>query len=252
MVQICALASGSNGNCYYIGNEQDAVLVDAGISRRQVIDRMKEMGLKPDRVRGIFISHEHSDHSRGVRVLAQKLNVPVYMTSITFKNSFPANQPEKYTSFLPSEVIELGSIKIHTFLKSHDAVQPCSFVVEVNDKFIGVLTDIGEPCSNVQQYVSKCHAMFLEANYDEKMLWEGVYPPHLKHRVASKRGHLSNIQAYQLVQDHAGEHLQVIYLSHLSEENNTPEIAKSAFQQMQHKCKVLLTNRYAPSGVYTL
>jgi phosphoribosyl 1,2-cyclic phosphodiesterase len=252
MVQICALASGSNGNCYYIGDEYDAVLVDAGISRRQVIDRMKEMGLKPEKVRGVFISHEHSDHSRGVRVLAQKLNIPVFMTAITFNNSFPVNQPEKYIPFRPSDVVELGSIKIHTFSKSHDAVEPCSFVIEVQDKYIGVLTDIGEPCSNVQQYVGKCHALFLEANYDEKMLWEGGYPPHLKHRVASKRGHLSNVQALQLVQDHAGEHLQIIYLSHLSEENNTPEIAKSAFQSLQHKHKVLLTNRYAPSGVYSL
>lgn len=252
MIEICALASGSNGNCYYIGNEHDAVLVDVGISRKEVLIRLKEMNLDPLKIKAIFISHEHSDHSKGVRVLSQKLNVPVYMTSITFNNSFPANQPEKYVPFKPSDVIEVGSLKVHTFAKKHDAVDPCSFVVEAGGKHIGVFTDIGEPCDNVKQFTAMCHALFLEANYDEKMLWEGTYPYYLKNRVASKRGHLSNIQAVELVENHAANHLKVIYLSHLSAENNTPEMAMMAFKPLNEKFQVLLTNRYAPSGVYLL
>jgi phosphoribosyl 1,2-cyclic phosphodiesterase len=251
MVQFCALASGSNGNCYYVGNDQHAVLVDAGISRRQVVDRMKSKGLDPKKIKAIFISHEHSDHACGVRVLSEKLGVPVYMTKITFNNSREQNRPEKYTPFAPGDIVSVGSLQVHTFKKRHDAVDPCSFVVEAHGIRVGVMTDIGSVCDSVTTHVAACDAIFLESNYDEQMLWDGPYPDYLKVRVAGKLGHLSNAQAAELIQQHASDRLKHISLSHLSAENNLPNLALESFKHLEQKHKVVLTNRYAPADVFT-
>ncbi|PZX17928.1 phosphoribosyl 1,2-cyclic phosphodiesterase [Breznakibacter xylanolyticus] len=252
MVQICALASGSNGNCYYVGNEHDAVLVDVGVSRRQVLDRMKKVGLSEQKIRAIFITHEHSDHSRGVKLLSQKLKVPVFMSPGTFNRCYDANRPDVYTPFSPGQEVGVASLRIHTFLKYHDAAEPCSFVVQSAQVCVGVMTDIGEPCDNVKQHVAMCDAIFLESNYDERMLWDGNYPLFLKNRVSSRHGHLSNAQALELVDTHAGPRLKMVYLSHLSEENNHPTLAMKCFEPLQERYRIELTNRYAPSSVAVL
>lgn len=249
MVDICAIASGSNGNCYYVGNSEDAVLVDVGISRKQVLLRMVNRGLDPAKIRGIFISHEHADHMRGVKVLAKVLQVPVYMTRQTFENTWNPNRPGMYALFAPGEAVELNSLIIHPFLKNHDAAEPCSFRVETNERSVGVFTDIGTPCDNLVDHFKQCDAMFLESNYDEEMLQTGPYPWHLKKRVASDVGHLSNVQAVNLTKEHASEKLQTIFLSHLSGENNTPAIAEEAFASLKVKHKVVLTSRHDASEV---
>lgn len=252
MIEICALASGSNGNCYYIGNDRDAILVDVGISRRQVLNRMHERGLNASKVRGIFISHEHADHFRGVRVLSKHLDVPVFMTLNTFEKSWGPSRPANIVSFNPGDIVEVGDFKVHTFLKQHDAIQPCSFRVEHEGINVGVMTDIGEACENVKRHFSACQAVFLESNYDEDMLWSGAYPWHLKNRVASHVGHLSNKQAFELLNDFGTDELKAVFLSHLSADNNRPEIAMEAFEVLKTKFNVMLTNRYAPAEVFTL
>ena len=251
MIDICAIASGSNGNCYYIGNSEDAVLVDVGISRKQVMSRMFHNKLNPSKIRAIFITHEHSDHFRGVRVLSQKLGIPVYMTSKTWDNSWTPDRPANVNLFQPGDVIKTGSFEVHTFLKNHDAAEPCSFRIEYNKINVGVFTDIGEACDNVKHHLNLCHALFLESNYDEDMLWSGAYPYYLKTRVASAHGHLSNKQAKELLFEHHNPELQVVFLSHLSAENNRPEIAKSAFVEFTDKFVVKVTNRYDASEVFT-
>ncbi|MDG5800352.1 MBL fold metallo-hydrolase [Marinilabiliaceae bacterium ANBcel2] len=251
-VEICAIASGSNGNCYYIGNGKDAVLVDAGISRRKVLMRMKERNLDINKVRAVFISHEHADHCRGVRVLSNKLNVPVYMTQKSYESCRTVNRPNSYTSFVPGEAISVGGILIHTFLKNHDAVEPCSFRIEYKGVNVGVLTDIGSVCNNIISHISLCQALFLESNYDEDMLWDGPYPYHLKRRVTDGNGHLSNSEAFELLRQHHHFKLQIVFLSHLSAENNRPEIAKGTFKELEKHFRVKLTNRYAPSDVVSL
>lgn len=252
MVEICAIASGSNGNCYYIGNRKDAVLVDAGISRKQVLLRMETMGLEKQKIRAIFISHEHADHMRGVKVLSKALDVPVYMTKQTFDHSWNPNKPLKYAFFRPNVPITIGSITVYPFIKKHDAVEPCSFRVEVNGKHVGVFTDIGEPCENVISHFRECDAMFLETNYDDDMLWNGPYPYYLKQRVASGNGHLSNNQALKLLLDHGNKRLKHVLLSHLSKENNTPELASGSFANVSEDYNIQLTSRYEASRVYQL
>lgn len=252
MVEICAIASGSNGNCYYIGNENEAVLIDAGISTKQIINRMKERKLEPAKLKAIFISHEHSDHLSGARVMEKRLNIPVYITSATYNGAYKNQRPENPRYFNPGSKVQVGNFTVHTFLKNHDASEPCSFRVEYKDKNIGVFTDIGEPCENVIAHVRKCDALFLETNYDEKMLWEGKYPWFLKRRIASAQGHLSNRQAFELLGGHAGPQLEYVLLSHISKENNTPEAAYNEIKPLENKFRIVLTSRYEAGQVYRI
>jgi phosphoribosyl 1,2-cyclic phosphodiesterase len=252
MLEICAIASGSNGNCYYIGNKKDAILIDAGISCKQILLRLKEKNLDSEKVKAVFISHEHSDHVRGARVLAKRLNVPVYFTAKTFHASYKNMLPAYPRFFEPGTALNVGEFTIHPFLKNHDASEPCSFRVEYAGKNVGVFTDIGEPCENVTFHLGLCDAVFMESNYDEEMLRTGPYPYYLKQRVASSNGHLSNRQALNLLEESAGVQLKCVFLSHLSAENNTPELALSTLQPLTTKCDVKLTSRSGAADVFVL
>jgi phosphoribosyl 1,2-cyclic phosphodiesterase len=252
MLTLCAIASGSNGNCYYIGNDHEAILIDAGISAKQTVARMRERMIDPDKVKAIFISHEHADHTCGARVLSKKLNIPVYVTSRTYVAMYGHQKPLSPRFFNPGTEIRVGELSIFPFLKNHDAAEPCSFRIACNGIQTGVLTDIGAACENVMQHFNLCHAVFLESNYDEKMLWEGRYPWPLKRRIASEHGHLSNDQAFDLLKEYAGSQLQTVFLSHLSAENNKPEIALGRFAELQNRYKINLTSRYAPGEVVRL
>jgi len=249
MVEICALASGSNGNCYYIGNNEDAILIDAGINCKQILNRMKAKDLDPRKIRAIFITHEHNDHVCGARVLAKKLGLPVYMTKGTYHALYITNQPEAVRFIDPVQPVMLIPFIIHPVLKNHDAKEPTSFRVDLQGINVGVFTDIGLPCANVIAHMQHCQALFLETNYDEKMLWEGSYPQHLKQRVASDVGHLSNMQAVDLLTEHAGPYLKWVLLSHLSGENNTPQIAYDALKHFEDRFQIVLTSRKEPGEV---
>ncbi len=252
MLEICAIASGSNGNCYYVGNKNDAILIDAGISKKQILLRMKQRNLLHDKIKAIFISHEHSDHISGARVMSKRLNIPVYITPKTYNGAYKNQRPDYPKFFAPGDIVEIGEFSIHSFLKNHDASEPCSFRVQYRDKNIGVFTDIGEPCENVTSHLQKCDGIFLETNYDEKMLWEGNYPWFLKRRIASSQGHLSNRQAFELLERFSSDHLKYVFLSHISKENNTPETALNEIQPLKSKFTVILTSRYEAGEVYQL
>ncbi len=243
-VFVTALNSGSNGNCYYIGNERDSILVDVGISCREVEKRMKRLALDLKKIRAIFISHEHADHIRGLRVLSKKYQLPVYITPKTLAGAklFPENP--LFVAFRSHETIEVGTLKVKCFPKWHDAADPHSFVVTHEEINIGVFTDIGEPCEHVIEHFKQCHAIFLETNYDDDMLENGRYPYHLKARIKSKNGHLSNRQAYKLFTDHYSEKLSHLFLSHLSQDNNHPEAVMNLFSRNMNGTKVILTSRY--------
>ncbi|HEX2395990.1 MAG TPA: MBL fold metallo-hydrolase, partial [Bacteroidales bacterium] len=199
MLTICAIASGSNGNCYYIGNNHEAILIDAGISARQTIARLMLRNLDPTQIKAIFISHEHADHTSGVRVLSKRLKIPVYLTSQTYMAMYSNLRPASPRFFNPGCEVTIGPFSVFPFPKRHDAAEPCSFRVVYKGLHTGVFTDIGSACENVIRNLSLCHVLFLESNYDEKMLWDGTYPWPLKKRIASEYGHLSNDQAYDLI-----------------------------------------------------
>ena len=252
MVEICALASGSNGNSYYIGNEKEAILIDAGIYYKRLIERLNDAGLDKEKIKAIFISHEHSDHIQGLRTTSKKLGIPGILTKSTYNKAYNKNKPDLYAFFKPGEPYTIGDIMIHPFKKMHDAKEPCSFRVEVFNKNIGVMTDIGEVDEVVQQEFSKCDAVFLESNYDKEMLWNGLYPYHLKQRVDSSVGHLSNEQALELAEQFASPNLKTIFLSHISAANNSRELAMETFSHLKAKYDIKLTSRQGISELVSL
>ncbi|HNA59023.1 MAG TPA: MBL fold metallo-hydrolase, partial [Chitinophagales bacterium] len=229
-LSIASLNSGSNANCYYVGNEDDAILVDAGLAYKETILRMEGLGLDPKRLKAVFISHEHTDHISGVTQLHRKLNLPVYITEKTRLNTALRFRDDLIRPFIANAAIQIGSLHVLPFTKFHDAADPHSFMVYDNEVTIGILTDIGHACEEVINCFKQCDAVFLESNYCEEMLANGSYPAQLKKRISGKSGHLSNRQALELFVKHKSERLQLVLLAHLSQNNNTPEKALSEFR----------------------
>ena len=247
---IASLNSGSNGNCYYIGNEHDAILVDAGISCRETERRMLRLGLSMKKVRAIFISHEHSDHINGVTVLSKKYELPVFITSATLQRSGLQLAHHLVASFAAYQPVTVGDLVISAFPKFHDAAHPHSFIVESLGIKVGVLTDIGAACQHVIRHFAECHAAFLEANYDEELLEKGRYPYHLKRRIRGGNGHLSNSQALDIFINHRSAHLSHLLLAHLSKDNNRPELVHELFGQHANGTEIIVASRYEESAVY--
>jgi phosphoribosyl 1,2-cyclic phosphodiesterase len=252
-LQTASLNSGSNGNCYYVGNRLEAVLVDVGISCREVEKRMLRLNLPLNRVKAIFISHEHIDHIRGVEVLSRKYRLPVYITPSTLRNS-PAIELEEdlIRPYIANNPIAVGNMVVTAFKKNHDAAEPHSFIVEGNSITIGVFTDIGKVCEQLEYHFSLCHAAFLEANYDDEMLEKGAYPYHLKKRISGDKGHLSNAQALELFKKHKAPFLNHVFLSHLSRDNNSPELAHQLFSKHAGATKVVVASRYSETELFTI
>lgn len=247
---ITSLNSGSNGNCYYIGNEKEAVLIDAGISCREIETRMKRLGLDLHKVRAVFISHEHHDHIRGVSTLARRHHLPIYITEATKKNGRLSLQRELVVSFRAHEAIVIGDLSITAFPKIHDACDPYSFVIACKDTRVGVFTDIGTACPHVIKYFQQCHAAFLESNYDEIMLDTGSYPYYLKTRIRGGLGHLSNKQALELFLKYRPPFMSHLFLSHLSQNNNSPELVEKLFKANAGRVNMVIASRYQETSVY--
>jgi phosphoribosyl 1,2-cyclic phosphodiesterase len=247
-----SLNSGSNANCYYAGTRQDAILIDAGLSCRETEKRMKEAGLPMENLRAIFISHEHTDHINGLSGLAKKYRLPVYITDSTL-NALPFPLDISLVkSFAHAKPVKMGNLSITPFRKSHDAGDPHSFMVSAYGVNLAVITDIGFACSRVTRYFSQCHAAFLESNYCDDLLANGDYPYHLKKRISGDSGHLSNAQALDLFLNYRSPQLRMLILSHLSKNNNRPELVDSIFRPHAGNTKIVVASRYEASEVYSI
>ena len=251
-LQIASLNSGSNANCYYIGNTNEAVLIDAGLSCRETDKRLKRLGLDITLIKAIFISHEHADHIAGLPVLSKKYKLPVYITQNTLRNcNFEIGEYLTF-SFIHNQPVSIGELSIMPFIKSHDANDPHSFIVSNNSVQVGVITDIGYACKHVIKHFKLCDAVFLESNYCEQMLENGSYPLHLKRRISSKKGHLSNDQALELFLEHKPDNLQLLILSHLSQNNNHPDIVNKLFTQHAGGVKVVIASRHKETELFNI
>jgi len=249
---ITSLNSGSNANCYYIGNNNEAVLIDAGLSCRETERRMKQLELSMERVKAIFISHEHADHITGLAGISKKYQLPVYITDSTLVRSNMPVEPQLVNSFKDAKPITIGNLAITAFKKSHDAADPHSFMVAGHGVNVGVITDIGYACKRVIKYFSQCHAVFLESNYCDDMLRNGNYPYHLQKRISSDEGHLSNAQALELFQQYQSADLRLLILSHLSKNNNKPELVEAMFNQHAGSTQIVVASRYEASPVFCI
>lgn len=247
---ITSLNSGSNGNCYYVGNNTEAILVDVGISCREVEKRMKRLGLILEKVKAVFISHEHSDHIKGLPGLIKKYQFPVYITSATLTNGRLAFESHLLKVFKAHQPVNIGEISVTAFPKFHDAIDPYSFIVSHQKICVGVFTDIGTPCENLIKYFKQCHAAFLEANYDEEMLDKGGYPIYLKNRIRGGKGHLSNKQAFEVFKKHKPPFMSHLLLAHLSKNNNSHEVVEKLFSENSGNVKIAVASRYEETQVF--
>jgi phosphoribosyl 1,2-cyclic phosphodiesterase len=248
---ISSLNSGSNGNCYYIGDQHDAILVDAGLSCREIEKRMHRSGLSIHKVRAIFITHEHTDHIKGVEAISKKYKLPVHITRSTLTGGRLILDNSLVQHFKAYDEIIVGNMKVIPFPKLHDASEPHSFIIKNEHGItVGVFTDIGFSCSHVISGFKQCHAAFLEANYDEQMLEMGGYPYYLKKRIRSDKGHLSNDQALELFRNHRSPQLSHILLSHLSKDNNSPDLVSELFMRHAGNTEIIIASRYNESKVF--
>ena len=249
---ISSLNSGSNGNCYYIGNETEAILIDAGISCRETEKRMKRSGLHLDKVKAVFISHEHADHISGLPVLSKKYKLPIYITAATERFGNLKLEKKLVNRFTANEPVTIGDLSITAFQKEHDAGDPHSFLVSSSTVNVGIITDIGIACKKVIYHFKQCHAAFLESNYDEDMLINGSYPYHLKKRISDGKGHLSNNQALELFKKHRPPFMSHLILSHLSKNNNKPELVDEMFRKHADGINIVVASRHKETEVFMI
>ena len=243
-MRLAALGSGSRGNGVLVEQGATCLLVDCGFSLRATEQRLAKLGRSGADLTGILVTHEHGDHSRGVRALAEKYAVPVYLTRGTARHG--ALQGLQRPCLIDTRQAFLaGGIAVRAVSVSHDAAEPCQFVFEAAGQRVGVLTDLGCAGADVVAAYRGCDALLLESNHDEQMLAAGPYPPAIRRRVGGRRGHLSNAQCGQLLERLLPERLQQLVLGHISEHNNTPdEVAAAVPQALLGHCRVSLALQY--------
>lgn len=224
------MGSGSSGNCYYIGTGEYGFLIDAGVATKTVIKELKEHGISFGNIWGIFITHDHTDHIKGVGALGEKYHIPVYATAEMHRGiNKNYHVKEKLTScckyYKKGETISIRDFEITSFPVSHDATDCVGYSFTYGNQRFVVATDLGYISKEVADYISRANYLVIEANYDETMLMNGSYSYPLKQRVKSHTGHLSNVHTANFLADNYNERLTHVFLCHLSQENNTPEIA---------------------------
>ncbi|MFA5258926.1 MAG: MBL fold metallo-hydrolase [Candidatus Pacearchaeota archaeon] len=254
-MELCALASGSSGNCFYVSNGNSGILIDAGISTKQIIERMSLINKGPETIKAIFITHEHSDHIRGADVFARKFNVPIFATKKTIQASCLCSNENLINSIKNDETINLNGVEVEAFSKFHKAADPVSYNIS-NGKKISIITDVGCVCNNVIKHVSDSDFLCIESNYDEEMLESGPYPYFLKKWIKSDIGHLSNAQSASCILENAKPSLKHVMLSHLSKNNNSPELALNSFnilkQRKDFSLKISVSQRESPTALFKI
>ncbi|MCI8528212.1 MAG: MBL fold metallo-hydrolase [Lachnospiraceae bacterium] len=229
-MRLCSIASGSSGNCIYVGSEATHLLVDVGISGKKTENGLKELGLSGKDIDGILITHEHSDHIQGLGVMARKYEIPIYATAGTIKAMKNCDGLGAVEESLFHEVKEdmkftLKDLTVNPMRISHDAAQPVGYRIVYGRKKVAICTDLGVYNEYTVECLKGMDALLLEANHDVNMLQVGPYPYKLKQRILGERGHLSNENTGRLLCRILHDNLRTILLGHLSKENNLPELA---------------------------
>ncbi len=255
-VRICVLGSGSRGNSTLIATERTRLLVDAGFSKRETYGRLEAAGERADGFNALVISHEHSDHVNGLRGLALGLKVPVYISPATRDAMAWDPKIRAVEPFEPGTKFAIGDIEVTPFSVPHDAVDPVAFTFEAQGVKVGLVMDLGCIPEVVVQHVKGCHCLIFESNHDLEMLKVGPYPWHVKQRVMSRHGHLSNRTTAEFLGGDYDGGAQVLVLAHLSENNNHPEIARmSALEALERRAglngfELQVASQSAPTRVF--
>ncbi|HET7319573.1 MAG TPA: MBL fold metallo-hydrolase [Nitrospirota bacterium] len=256
-VKAISLQSGSSGNCIYVEAGGVRLLFDAGITGVQTKERLAAAGRDVRDVDAVIISHDHADHCSHAGVLQRKFGLPVYMTPATYAAAAarcPLGKMKDVRHFRSCDKLRFGDVVVHAVPTPHDGADGSVFVIEAGGKRLGVMTDLGHVFKDLIGLVSSLDAVFLESNYDPDMLSHGPYPVYLKQRIKGPRGHISNIEAAEVLsRAGAGSRLQWACLAHLSEQNNHPEVALRTHREVVADTLTLyVADRYKASDVFTV
>jgi len=253
-LKLSLLASGSKGNAVYLESGDTRLLIDAGLSAVELSRRLEMIGVEPSTLHAILISHDHSDHTRGAGILARKLKIPMLASQPTRKAAAAVLKKCDFVEFESGSSFSYRDLMIDPFPITHDAADPVGFVIDSREGRIGFATDLGIVTRLVTEKLKNCRLLVIEANHDEEMLMNGPYPWHLKQRIKSRHGHISNTESMQLLEDILHDRLAGVFLAHLSETNNDPQLPQAAAVRLlgsQNCCSpaLFIGNQYAPSGM---
>ena len=260
-----SFASGSSGNCYFLGTSAWGILVDAGISARTIQKNLREMGLDYANIMGVLITHDHADHIRAVGTLGERVHLPIYSTPLIhqgIEHNYGVRE-KLHTSqryFEKGVEWDLNGMRINSFGISHDSTECVGYVIDFMGQRVVIATDCGQPNLTMESYLNTANHVIIEANHDEQLLLNGPYPTYLKERILSPRGHQSNTTCGQLLARNWNPNMRNVFLCHLSHENNKPNVAVDTIKDILleegimpgEDLFVTPLERLAPSPVYVL
>ncbi|MBI4556176.1 MAG: MBL fold metallo-hydrolase [Candidatus Hydrogenedentes bacterium] len=255
MLGFSLLGSGSSGNALLVRSPSAKILIDNGLSFRQIQVRAASLGETVDNLKAVFVTHEHADHVNGVGTLARKLGIPVYLTGGTLRNlPLGIGALPQVREFEAGDEISVDGLILQSFSVSHDAADPVSYVVRLNGASLGVAADLGHASQLVRTRLAGCHALILESNYCPTMIQAGPYPPAVQQRIRGRLGHLSNPDASALLSDLLHDALQIVVLVHISEDNNTPRRAyQYAAKVLEgHQARLFVARKDRPTRMFEI
>lgn len=247
MKGFCPLASGSKGNSIFVGTEQTKLLIDAGLSAKKTAEKLAEINVDLADIDAILVTHEHTDHIQGLRMLALKMGIPVFANSGTAKGIVEVlHDCPKFKIFSTGETFEYGDLEIHPFSIQHDTSDPVAFTIKTAGLKLGFCADLGFVTTLVQKQLEGCDYLYLESNHEESMVHASARPMVYKQRVLGRSGHLSNKACGELLAKISHPNLKHVHLAHLSDECNTPEKAISVIKQILEENQIDLNMTVAP------
>lgn len=266
MLRFLSFGSGSSGNCYYLYNETDGLIIDTGIPLRTLKKYFRDFGLTLSHVHHVLITHDHADHIKAVGSISHELHLPIHATAAVHdgidrnycvQRKLPADMRRYIT---PGEPLTLGSFHITPFSVPHDASQNVGFFINVQGVNFCIITDAGTITPDMLPFINQAHYLVIEANHDQEMLLHGPYPHHLKTRIKSSTGHLSNNDCATAIAENMSQQLQHVWLCHLSQENNHPELARKTVETILrahgiipgHHLLLDVLKHNTPTGIFEL
>ena len=262
-LSMVVLGSGSRGNAYYIWNQDTAILVDCGLSTKQILLRLEQVGILFPKIDAVFITHEHTDHVSSCAILEKRLHrlgqkPTFYMSPGTFCAAPEKCLPKKVSLIRDSHIVEVGSVVVEAFEVPHDGTECLGYRAGYNGHWVGVITDLGDVTDEVIDKMRTMTTMAFEFNHDVEMLLNGSYPPHVQDRILDWSGHLSNDQAAEALERSVSPRLQNLILAHISEQNNCPKLVESMAQAVLERCchndlvNLHVAEQHRPSPIFSI
>ena len=266
MLRFISLGSGSSGNCYYLFTETDGLIIDVGLGIRTLKKYFRDYGLSLSSIHHVCITHDHADHIKSVGSISHEYHLPIHATAMVHagidRNYCVQRKLETTMKRIvtPGEPVQMGSFRVTPFSVPHDATENVGYQIEAEGITFCIITDAGSVTDEMRTYISRADYLVIEANHDVEMLMQGPYPLHLKNRIKSAIGHLSNQDCAFAIAENMKEGLKHVWLCHISEENNHPELARKTVESIlrQHgivagkDLELEILRRKTPTGIYTL